>query len=141
ILRPELEPLTTDETIVADEELAVVYEVGEPQAEVVDSSDDDLEIVVVAPPLRREAVTTRVAADEAARVPGSSGDVVRVVESLPGVGRSTAGSGQLVVWGAAPGDTRIYVDGVPIPRLYHEGGLRSVVHPSLVDGLELSPGG
>lgn len=141
ILRPELDPLETDETIIADEELAVIYEVGEPSAEVVESSGDDLQLVVIAPPLRREAVTTKVAADEAARVPGSSGDVVRVIESLPGVGRATAGSGQLVVWGAAPGDTRVYVDGVPIPRLYHEGGLRSVVHPFLVGSLELSPGG
>lgn len=141
ILRPDLEPIEAEETIVADEELAVVYEIGEPKTEVVESSGDDLELVVVAPPLRREAATTKVGAEEAARVPGSSGDVVRVVESLPGVGRSTAGSGQLVVWGAAPGDTRTYVDGVPIPRLYHEGGLRSVVHPMLVDSLELSPGG
>ncbi|MFY0534606.1 hypothetical protein [Nannocystis pusilla] len=29
--------------------------------------------------------------------------------------RSAAGSGQLIVWGAAPQDTRVYVDGVPIP--------------------------
>jgi TonB family protein len=140
IVRPGLDPIETDETLVAGEELTVSYEIGEPEAIAIETGDD-IEIVVVAPPLRREAATTKVGADEAARVPGSSGDVVRVVESLPGVGRSTAGSGQLVVWGASPRDTRIYVDGVPIPRLYHEGGLRSVVHPVLVSSLELSPGG
>jgi TonB family protein len=140
IVRPGGDPVETDETLVAGEELAVEYAIGEPETVAVESGDD-IEIVVVAPPLRREAATTKVAADQAARVPGSSGDVVRVVESLPGVGRSTAGSGQLVVWGSAPRDTRIYVDGVPIPRLYHEGGLRSVVHPLLVSSLELSPGG
>ncbi|MFV8755895.1 TonB family protein [Nannocystaceae bacterium ST9] len=140
IVRPGLDPVETDETLVAGEELSVAYEIGEPESVAVETGDD-IEIVVVAPPLRREAATTKVDAREAARVPGSSGDVVRVVESLPGVGRSTAGSGQLVVWGASPRYTRIYVDGVPIPRLYHEGGLRSVVHPLLVSSLELSPGG
>ncbi len=140
IVRAEGEPVETDETVVVDEELALLYEIGDPEP-VIESSGDDIEIVVVAPPLRREAASTKVAAGEAAKVPGSSGDVLRVVESLPGVGRSTAGSGQLVVWGAAPRDTRIYVDGVPIPRLYHEGGFRSVIHPLVVDSLELSPGG
>lgn len=106
-----------------------------------EDTSDEIEIVVTTPPLRYETAATQVDAEEAARVPGSSGDVVRVVESMPGVGRATAGSGQLVVWGAAPRDTRVFVDGVPIPRLYHEGGLRSVVHPLLVTSVDLSPGG
>jgi hypothetical protein len=118
-----------------------VYEVSLVEPEPEPEDGDDLEIVVVAPPLRREVVSTSVRADEASRVPGTSGDVLRVVESLPGVARSAAGAGQLIVWGAAPQDTRVYVDGVPIPRLYHEGGLRSVVHPVLVESLELVPGG
>src|SRR5690606_25455622 len=63
------------------------------------------------------------------------------VESLPGVGRPAVGSGQLVVWGASPEDTRVYLDGVPLPRLYHEGGLRSVLHPAMVESLALIPGG
>ena len=33
---------------------------------------------------------------------------------------------QVVVWGAAPEDTRVYVDGMRIPLLYHFGGFRSV---------------
>lgn len=114
----------------------------EPESEPEPEPEPEVMEVVVAVEIPRPTVATMaVDADEAARVPGSSGDVVRVVESLPGVARSTAGSGALVVWGAAPRDTRIYVDGVPIPRLYHEGGLRSVVHPMLVDAIELSPGG
>lgn len=104
------------------------------------TSEEDVRVVVVpAPP--RESTATRVESEQAEKVPGSSGDVVRVVESLPGVGRASVGSGQLVVWGAPPQDTRIYVDGVPIPRLYHEGGLRSVVQPKLVDTIDLIPGG
>ncbi len=46
-----------------------------------------------------------------------------------------------MVWGASPEDTRVYVDGVRIPRLYHAGGLRSVIAADLVRSIELSPGG
>lgn len=132
----------TQEMLEPGQRLEVAYDVSPPPAPTPEEPDgDDLEIVVVAPPLRREVVATSVTADEARRVPGTSGDVVRVVESLPGVARSAAGAGQLVVWGAAPQSTRVYVDGVPISRLYHEGGFRSVLHPGLVDSIDLVPGG
>lgn len=136
-----LPAVETAETLEPGKELVVAYDVSlqAPPAPPTDSAD--LEIEVVAPPLRREVVATSVRAEEAAKVPGASGDVVRVVESLPGVARSSAGAGQLIVWGAAPQDTRVYVDGVPIPRLYHEGGLRSVIHPLLVESIDLLPGG
>lgn len=132
----------TSEALEPGQRLEVAYDVSPPPAPTPDEPEgDDLEIVVVAPPLRREVVATSVTADEARRVPGTSGDVVRVVESLPGVARSAAGAGQLVVWGAAPQSTRVYVDGVPISRLYHEGGFRSVLHPGLVSSIDLVPGG
>jgi TonB family protein len=101
---------------------------------------DDLELVVVAPPTRKQVVSTEVNAEQARRVAGTQGDVLKVVENLPGVARSSVGSGQLVVWGAAPQDTRVYIDGVRVPLLYHSGGLRSVVASDLVQGVELSPG-
>jgi TonB family protein len=138
-----LTPLQTEETVVAGEELEVTYKVllapppGQEQG-----PSDDLEILVTAPPaLKREVVATRVSAEQARSVPGAQGDVVRVVENLPGVARAAVGSGQLVVWGAGPDDTRVYVDGVPIPTLYHQGGWRSTVHSSTVSSVELAPGG
>jgi outer membrane receptor protein involved in Fe transport len=82
-----------------------------------------------------------VSADAARKVPGTSGDVVKVVDSMPGVGRAAPGSGALVVWGAAPEDTRVYVDGVRLPMLYHLGGVRSVLASDLVHSIELIPGG
>lgn len=138
-----LTPLTTEETIVAGEELEVTYKVAlQPADGAQEGPADDFEILVRAPPaLKREVVSTKVTAEQARSVPGAQGDVVRVVESLPGVARSAVGSGQLVVWGAGPEDTRTYVDGVPIPRLYHEGGLRSTVYSGVVSSVELVPGG
>jgi TonB family protein len=138
-----LTPLATEEEVHAGEELDVSYKVAltPPPGEQTGPADD-LEILVTAPPaLKREVVATKVSAEEARSIPGAQGDVVRVVENLPGVARSAVGSGQLVVWGASPEDTRTYVDGVPIPRLYHEGGLRSTVHSSTVKAVELVPGG
>jgi len=85
-------------------------------------------------------VETRVAAAEARRVPGTEGDVLKVVENLPGVARPSFGSQQLVVWGAATADTRVLVDGVEIPALHHAGGLRSTVNGELVRSVELVPG-
>src|SRR5262249_45903399 len=65
----------------------------------------------------------------------------KVVQNLPGVARSALGSGALVVWGSAPGDTRVNVDGVEVPALYHVGGLRSTVNSDLVKSIDLLPGG
>jgi TonB family protein len=138
-----LTPLQTQETVTAGEELDVTYKVAlQPPPGAAQGPSDDMEILVTAPPpLKREVVSTKVSAEQARSVPGAQGDVVRVVENLPGVARSAVGSGQLVVWGAGPEDTRTYVDGVPIPRLYHEGGLRSTVYSGVVKSVELVPGG
>ncbi len=117
------------------------YDVGLAPPPSQDNDRDDLEIVVTAPPVRRQVVSTEVGAEQARRIPGTQGDVLRVVENLPGVGRASVGSGQLVVWGAAPEDTRVLLDGVPLPRLYHDGGIRSVVPGEFIQSVELIPGG
>src|SRR5262249_17194118 len=100
----------------------------------------DEEVVVRASRIKKEAVETRIRTEEARRVPGTQGDTLKVVQNLPGVARSAFGSGQLIVWGAAPRATRVNVDGVEIPTLYHVGGLRSTVNSDLVRSIELSPG-
>ena len=98
-------------------------------------------MVVTPPPVEKQVVSTVVSADEGRRVPGTQGDVLKVVENMPGVARAALGSANIVVWGAAPEDTRVYLDGVPLPALYHQGGFRSVVHSDMVDSVELLPGG
>lgn len=138
----DLAALQTEERLEPGQQLDVRYEV-EPIASVdveADAPSDDLEIVVVAPKLTRQVVATRVEAESARRVAGTQGDVLKIVENMPGVARAAVGSGDVVVWGAAPEDTRVYVDGVRVPALYHYGGLRSVVHSDLVQSVELVPG-
>jgi hypothetical protein len=84
---------------------------------------------------------TRVDAAEARHIPGTEGDALKVVESLPGVARATLGSRQLVVWGAATSETKVLVDGVEIPALYHVGGLRTTINSYLLSDVTLTPGG
>lgn len=89
---------------------------------------------------RRETTQTRVSAEEGKRVAGTQGDVLKVVQNLPGVSRPPVASGQIVVWGSAPRETKTYVDGVEIPALYHGSGLRSTLSSDLVAGVDLVPG-
>lgn len=139
----KLTALRTEESFDAGKKVDATYEVQGPDAApaATGADQDDLEIVVNAPALAKSVVATQVTTEEGRRLPGTQGDVLKVVESMPGVARSQVGSGQLVVWGAAPEDTRVYVDGVRLPRLYHGGGLRSVLSTDLVESVELAPGG
>jgi hypothetical protein len=139
----DMTSVRTEEDFEPSKRITATYDldVKDPSAPAAPEGEDDYEMVVTAPPLQKQVVSTEVSADQGRRVPGTQGDVLKVVESMPGVARSAVGSGALVVWGAAPQDTRVYVDGVRIPILYHNGGVRSVIHSDLVKGVELSPGG
>lgn len=133
-------PLVRVEEVLAEgERKDVRYRLLLPRTKAA-GDDDDYELVVKAPPVARQTVATAIEAGEAARVPGGQGDVLKVVEAMPGVARAAVGSGEVVVWGSAPGESRTYMDGVPVPRLYHQGGLRSVLHSDLVADIALLPG-
>lgn len=134
---PGIAKVKTEETIEAKRGLEVTYKVDPESA----GDGDTLTIEVIAPRIQKEATTVAIKTEEARRVPGTGGEALRVVQNLPGVGRAAFGSGALVVWGAAPQDTRVYVDGVRIPQLYHTGGFRATVNSDLVRAIDLAPGG
>jgi hypothetical protein len=46
----------------------------------------------------------------------------------------------VVVWGAAPADTRLFVDDIPVPRLFHLGGQRSILPTPAVSSVTVIPG-
>jgi TonB family protein len=89
---------------------------------------------------RKQVVDYSVRAEQAKKVAGTQGDVLKVIQNLPGISRPPVASGQIVVWGSAPKDTRVYVDGVDIPALYHGSGLRGTVSSDLVSAIDLVPG-
>lgn len=140
---PNIAGLQTSERIEEGKSVEVTYDVSihavTPE-QAASGEVDDLEILVIAPKVTAEVLATRVESESAKRVAGTQGDVLKVVENMPGVARAAVGSGDVVVWGAGPNDTRVYVDSVRIPALYHFGGFRSVVHSDLVRSVELVPG-
>lgn len=79
--------------------------------------------------------------DEITRIPGARGDALQSVRSLPGVAATTRGGGMLVLRGAAPEDSRVTIDGVEVPLLYHFFGLQSVLPSELISNIEFTPGG
>src|SRR6185312_7247680 len=79
-------------------------------------------------------------AARARAIAGTHDDPAQAVLDLPGVAGSGFDSGQLLVWGSAPADTQVFVDGVPIPRLFHGSALRSTVNGDLLGSVTLSPG-
>src|SRR5262249_17426099 len=79
--------------------------------------------------------------DEIRNLPGAGNDALRALQSLPGVARTPFGPGGLALRGAAPRDTKVYLDGIEVPLLYHFGGLASFLPTAAVDELTLEPGG
>ncbi len=73
-------------------------------------------------------------------LPGAFGDPFRAVETMPGVTPIASGVPFFYVRGAPPGNVGYYLDGVRVPLLYHLGLGPSVVHPAIVDKVDLYPG-
>ena len=95
--------------------------------------------VTVAKP-RKEVSRTIISATEIDKIPGTMGDPLSVIQDLPGVARPPLLSGEIIVRGSGPDDTRINIDGSDIPLVYHFAGLRSVIPVGLLDSLEFYPG-
>jgi outer membrane receptor protein involved in Fe transport len=78
--------------------------------------------------------------EQSRRIPGTGGDPALAAQDLPGVARPAPGAAGLVIWGAAPAESRVLFDGVEIPALTHFGGFRSTVGAELVGRIEVVPG-
>lgn len=99
------------------------------------------EIVGVYRPKSEEMTRRTLSIEEVRRIPGTFGDPVKVVQTLPGAARSPFGTGLLVIRGSNPEDSGVYVDGVRIPLIYHLTGTTSVLSPDLIEAVDYLPGG
>jgi len=95
----------------------------------------------VVEPADPQAERTTIRGDELTRTPGSLGDPLRVVESLPGVSQVVWPLAVYAIRGANPGNTGFFVDGVRLPMLYHFALGPSVIHPFFVGQVDFYPGG
>jgi TonB family protein len=78
---------------------------------------------------------------EVRQLPGAFGDPFRAIEAMPGVTPIVSGLPFFYVRGAPPGNVGYFLDGVRVPYLFHVGLGPSVIHPGLVDRVDLYSGG
>ncbi len=104
------------------------------------NSSDPYRTVVRTKRPRREVTRTTLEAREVTRVAGTFGEPFRVIEALPGLLRTPFTGGFLVVRGANPRDTGVYLDGHEIPLLYHFVVGSAVFNADLVRSIDFSPG-
>lgn len=78
---------------------------------------------------------------EVREIPGTFGDPFRAIEALPGVTPIVSGLPFFFIRGAPPGNVGYFLDGVRVPLLFHVGIGPSVVHPMLIERVDLYPGG
>jgi len=103
---------------------------------------DPFETVVRGRIEKREVAKVQLERREVTKMPGTFGDPVRVIENMPGLARVPGGlGGALLVRGSQPADTAVFIDGVPVPLLYHFGGLTSVVNAQFLERIDFFPGG
>ena len=74
-------------------------------------------------------------------VPGTFGDPVRVIQSLPGLARTPFVTGFLLIRGSNPDDSWVFIDGHRVPLIYHFLGGPSILNAEFLDRLDLYPGG
>ncbi len=133
---PEFGELSAEEQVQVGQVTEVIYRLGKKGRD--DYGGFGATAVVAAPP--REVVRRTIDKEELTRIPGNRGDALRAVEILPGVARPPFGLGLLIVRGAAPGDSESFIDGVPVPLIYHFGGLTSVYNSYLLEQIDFYPG-
>ncbi|HUQ07967.1 MAG TPA: TonB-dependent receptor [Kofleriaceae bacterium] len=79
--------------------------------------------------------------DQIRALPGAGNDVLKAVQSLPGVARIPFGLGGLVIRGQSPRDTNVYLDGIEVPLAFHFFGLASFYPATMLESLEVENGG
>jgi TonB family protein len=95
--------------------------------------------VIRAPREARFVAKLTLQATELARLPGSGGDPLKMIENLPGLARSPFGGGQLIVFGADFLDSHVLLDSQPMWWFYHFGGLYSTINPAFIDRIDFMP--
>lgn len=81
----------------------------------------------------------RLTQEEIATLPGTQGDPLRAIQSLPGVSRTPGGLGLLVLRGAAPLQSQVFYGEHPIPRAFHMLGLSSVLQADVIESIDVQP--
>lgn len=79
--------------------------------------------------------------DDLRMLPGTGNDALRAAQVLPGVARLPYSFGGIVLRGAAPRDSVVYLDGIEVPIAFHFGGVTSFYPSSMLSDLSVKNGG
>lgn len=98
-------------------------------------------VVVRAKKDKNEVIKTTIERAQLKKIPGTAGDALRAVQSMPGVAVMSDYSSGLAVQGGGPGDNMYLLDGIPWPYPFHFGGLLSTVYSGLLSSVDLNTAG
>jgi len=130
---PNYYPFRTTEEIHPGERTDAKYYVEK-------GSYNPFDVTVEAKRERKEVSRVVIESAVIEKMPGAAGDPLTVIQNFAGVARAQAFSGEIIVRGSAPLDTKFFFDGTQVPIVYHFGGLRSVLPVGMIDNLEFYPG-
>lgn len=124
----------TQELLEKNQELTVTYYI-------LKSSYNQFETIVRGKKEKKEIVKRTIEIEEISKMPGTGGDAIRVIQNMPGVARTVLNTGGLIVRGSRPQDTRVFIDGMPLPILFHFYGLTSTYNSEMLSSIDFYPGG
>ncbi len=78
---------------------------------------------------------------ELTQAPGSQGDPLKALVSLPGIVQAGENSAAVYMRGSDTNSNIVWVNNAPIGYLYHFGGIYSTINPMLIEDINLFPGG
>lgn len=78
--------------------------------------------------------------EEINNLPGTQGDALKAIQNFPGVARTPFGAGGLVIRGASPSDSQVFLGYHEIPNLFHFGALTSVFNSDILAQIDFIPG-
>lgn len=78
---------------------------------------------------------------EISRIPGTGGDALWAIQTLPGISTNGDFSGQLYVRGGGPADNSFYFDRVMLFYPYHFGGFSSTLNSEIIRQVDVYAGG
>ncbi len=93
--------------------------------------------VHAAKPVQSTGEKISLTGDELSTMPGSGGDPLKAMQTLPGIASNNDGNGGAAVRGARPSDNAYYVDFLPVGYLFHMGGFVSVFNADLIRRFDL----
>ncbi len=72
--------------------------------------------------------------------PGSFEDPLRVLATQPGMETQSDFDGRISFRGGSPEEAGYSLNGIPVPSVYHLGGMTSIFHPSTVEAINAFAG-